>query len=253
MNPTDYHSALTGAIPHPFLFATISGAHLYGFPSPDSDVDLRACHVLPVNEFLGLGEATLTVSRMWLLDGIEVDLVSHDLVKFVTLLLRQNGNYLEQLFSPLVVLDTARAQELRALTQAGGIARHVYQAYAGYARTQWQEWRKEALCGLGRLKPLLYAYRVSLTGIHLLRTGQVNASLVELAPEYGFPHLLDIVAAKTTEKAVISLAIDEHDRALSDLQDQLREAFDNSRLPDEPTNHAALKDFVIRARWEFAE
>ncbi len=252
MNPTDYRSALTGALPHPFLFATISGAHLYGFPSPDSDVDLRACHVLPVNEFIGLRETIVTVNRMWLLDGIEVDLVSHDLVKFVTLLLRQNGNYLEQLFSPLVVLDTVWAEELRALTQAGGIARHVYQAYAGYARTQWQEWRKEALCGMGRLKPLLYAYRVSLTGIHLLRTGQVNASLVELAPEYGYPHLLDIVAAKTTEKAVISLAIDEHDRALAGLQEKLQAAYDNSPLPDEPTNYAALDDFVVRVRWGFA-
>jgi uncharacterized protein len=27
--------------PYPLLFATISGAHLYGFPSPDSDFDLR--------------------------------------------------------------------------------------------------------------------------------------------------------------------------------------------------------------------
>jgi hypothetical protein len=27
--------------PYPLLFATISGAHLYGFPSPDSDYDLR--------------------------------------------------------------------------------------------------------------------------------------------------------------------------------------------------------------------
>jgi predicted nucleotidyltransferase len=26
---------------HPLLFATVSGAHLYGFPSPDSDFDLR--------------------------------------------------------------------------------------------------------------------------------------------------------------------------------------------------------------------
>jgi hypothetical protein len=26
--------------PHPLLFVTISGAHLYGFPSPDSDFDL---------------------------------------------------------------------------------------------------------------------------------------------------------------------------------------------------------------------
>ena len=28
--------------PYPLLFTTISGAHLYGFPSPDSDYDLRS-------------------------------------------------------------------------------------------------------------------------------------------------------------------------------------------------------------------
>jgi uncharacterized protein len=33
--------------PYPLLFATISGAHLYGFPSPDSDYDLRGVHILP--------------------------------------------------------------------------------------------------------------------------------------------------------------------------------------------------------------
>jgi hypothetical protein len=27
--------------PYPLLFATISGAHLYGVPSPDSDFELR--------------------------------------------------------------------------------------------------------------------------------------------------------------------------------------------------------------------
>ena len=33
--------------PYPLLFATISGAHLYGFPSDDSDYDLRGAHRLP--------------------------------------------------------------------------------------------------------------------------------------------------------------------------------------------------------------
>ncbi|MEA3341334.1 MAG: nucleotidyltransferase domain-containing protein [Chloroflexota bacterium] len=28
-------------LPYPPLFVTVSGAHLYGFPSPDSDVDVR--------------------------------------------------------------------------------------------------------------------------------------------------------------------------------------------------------------------
>jgi hypothetical protein len=36
--------------PFPLLFATVSGAHLYGFPSPDSDYDLRGAHILPVRE-----------------------------------------------------------------------------------------------------------------------------------------------------------------------------------------------------------
>ena len=40
--------------PYPLIFATISGAHLYGFPSPDSDYDLRGCHVLPAREVVGL-------------------------------------------------------------------------------------------------------------------------------------------------------------------------------------------------------
>ena len=40
--------------PYPLLFATISGAHLYGFPSPDSDYDRRGCHVLPAREVVGL-------------------------------------------------------------------------------------------------------------------------------------------------------------------------------------------------------
>ena len=34
--------------PFPLVFATIGGAHLYRFPSDDSDYDLRGVHVLPV-------------------------------------------------------------------------------------------------------------------------------------------------------------------------------------------------------------
>ena len=36
--------------PYPLLFVTISGAHLFGFPSPDADYDLRGVHLLPLQE-----------------------------------------------------------------------------------------------------------------------------------------------------------------------------------------------------------
>ena len=38
--------------PYPLLFATISGSHLYGFPSADSDYDLRGVHILPLPDAL---------------------------------------------------------------------------------------------------------------------------------------------------------------------------------------------------------
>ncbi|NED88812.1 hypothetical protein G3I76_53140 [Streptomyces sp. SID11233] len=56
---------------HPLLFATVSGAHLYGFPSKDSDVDLRGVHILPAADLLGLREPEETRSRKWDQDGVD--------------------------------------------------------------------------------------------------------------------------------------------------------------------------------------
>ena len=249
-DPQAFVPILRDFVSHPLLFASVSGAHLYGFDSPDSDVDLRGCHILPVSGFIGLDEPRLTLDRMTVVGGVEIDLVSHDLKKYVTLLIRQNGNYLEQLFSPLMVVDTPQAEELRHLVRQGNIARHVYHAYAAYAKGKHQEWRADAINGEGRLKPLLYAYRVALTGIHLLRTGEVNANLADLTPDYGYDHLLDLIAAKSAERIAVPLPVDEHDQALSALQEELRVAYETSPLPDEPQNRAALNDFVVRVRLE---
>ena len=246
--PTSFRPVLEQAVPYPVLFGSITGAHLYGFPSPDSDVDLRGCHLLPLTVVIGLDQPHTTLNRTWQVDGTEVDLVSHDVRKFVALLLQQHGNYLEQLFSPLMVVDTPWAAELRELVRGGAITRQVYQPYAGYAKSQWLAWRKQALAGQAAIKPLLYAYRVSLTGLHLLRTGEIDASLANLAPAYGYPHLLDLIAAKTAEHAAVALPVDEHDAALTALQERMHDAYVSSPLPKEVLNRQALNDFVVRVR-----
>src|SRR5437773_4847886 len=89
--------------PYPLLFVTISGAHLYGFPSPDSDYDLRGIHVLPVRDIIGLFPPRETIENSGVRDGLEIDLVTHDIRKFFTLLMKKNGYVLEQLYSPLIV------------------------------------------------------------------------------------------------------------------------------------------------------
>src|ERR1700740_1624861 len=103
------------AQPYPLLFATISGAHLYGFPSPDSDFDLRGAHLLPLDKIVGLEVRDETVADSRVIEGLEMDIVSHDVRKFFRLLLRKNGYVLEQLFSPLLVHATPEHEELKAM------------------------------------------------------------------------------------------------------------------------------------------
>src|SRR5215475_7212872 len=72
---------IVAAQPYPLLFATISGAHLYGFPSPDSDFDLRGAHVLPLEKVIGLEVKDETVSSEMFVgpDGerVEVGNIEH--------------------------------------------------------------------------------------------------------------------------------------------------------------------------------
>jgi predicted nucleotidyltransferase len=145
------------------LFATVSGAHLYGFPSLDIDVDLRGAFVLPVPELLRLDhpEETITITQVGA--GLEIDWVAHDLRKFARLMTRRNGYVLEQLYSPLVVYGGQWLDELRAIGR-GCIIRHLYHHYRGFANTQLK-----LLAGPSpTVKELLHAYRVLLTGIHVL-------------------------------------------------------------------------------------
>jgi uncharacterized protein len=106
---------IVGDQPHPLPFATVSGAHLYGFPSRDSDVDLRGVHLLPAAEVVGLRTGPETLDRTWFQNEAEVDLVTHDLAKFIRLMLRRNGYVLEQVLSPLVVVTSPEHEELVAL------------------------------------------------------------------------------------------------------------------------------------------
>ena len=178
--------------PYPLVFATISGAHLYGFPSADSDYDLRGIHLLPLADVVGLKTGHETVEKSGVYDGLEVDLVTHDAHKFFTLLLRKNGYVLEQLLSPLVVHSTQEHEELKALSQ-GCITRHHAPHYLGFAATQWKLFQKDHP---PKVKPLLYVYRVLLTGLHLMRTGQVEANLLRLNDQAKLPYIDELVERK---------------------------------------------------------
>ncbi|KOT60666.1 MULTISPECIES: nucleotidyltransferase domain-containing protein [Streptomyces] len=235
----------------PLVFATVSGAHLYGFPSRDSDVDLRGAHLLPAAALVGLREPDETRSWMADRDGVEVDLVTHDLRKFARLMLRRNGYVLEQLLSPLVVRTSALHEELLALAPAVLTSHHAHH-YRGFANTQWRLFEKT-----GELKPLLYTLRVLLTGIHLMGSGQVLAHLPTLAELVAAPaYVPELIAAKAEAEhgSAADLVDPERLRAdVAELHGRLDAAQAASALPDAPGGHDALHDLLVRARLGAAE
>jgi uncharacterized protein len=229
------------------LFATISGAHLYGFPSPDSDYDLRGAHILPVAEAVGLLPKEETVEVEGLRSGIEMDLVTHDILKFFTMLLKRNGYVMEQLYSPLIVETNAWHEELKEIAR-GCITRHHSHHYLGFAETQWSLFVKE---NPPRAKPLLYVYRVLLTGIHLMRTGTVEANLITLNWEYRLPYIEELILRKIsgTEKGTLQTPeVDFHLHEYQRLVSELEAAAAGSKLPDAPSSRAALNDLLVRVR-----
>jgi hypothetical protein len=261
---------IVAAQPYPLLFAAISGAHLYGFPSPDSDFDLRGAHVLPVEKVVGLDVRDETVQDSRVIDGLDLDIVSHDVRKFFGLLLKKNGYVLEQLFSPLIVHTTPEHEELKAICRAGIsntapnplpariegggaagiITKHHSHHYFGFAETQWKLFLKQSP---RRVKPLLYVYRVLLTGIHLMRTGQVEANLITLNEHFRLPCIPRLVARKLAGPEASKLEETDvafHESEYHRLRGELQSAHDASRLPELPSEQTrvALNDLLVRIR-----
>jgi predicted nucleotidyltransferase len=233
--------------PYPMLFTTISGAHLYGFPSPDSDFDLRGVHILPLRDVLGLQVKNETIERTVVDDGLEIDLVTHDAHKYFTLMLKKNGYLLEQILSPLVLHTTPEHEELKAIAKKTVTRFHAHH-YLGFSATQWKLFQKEAA---PRVKPLLYVYRVLLTGIHLLRTGEVEANLVHLNEHFQLPWIPDLIHRKVTgtEKGTLEAADREfHTREYARLTAELEQAMATSKLPEHSSGGEQLNDLLIRIR-----
>lgn len=240
----DALAAITRQGPEP-VFATISGAHLYGFASPDSDVDLRGAFLLPAHDLLGLHPSpeTVTIEDK---TSIDLDWVAHDIRKFARMMVSHNGYVLEQLFSPLVVLSTPAFEELRELGK-GCVTRPTVKHYLGFAHGR----RKRLSEPEPTVKHLLYAYRVYLSGIHLMRTGQVVANLSLLNEAIRLPEVDDLVQRKQQGAEKMPLTASEislHTRHLDRLEAELNAAHDASSLPNEPTTVAALNHFVVQLR-----
>lgn len=230
-----------------FVVCSVVGSHSYGFPSVDSDFDLKAIHLAPAEAMLGLDDPPATFDFLQTVEGLEIDFTSHEARPALTRLLAGDGNALERILSPYLltpVADDARLVELRALARAN-LSRRFHRHYQGFLRGMEKQYERD---GRRRIKPLLYMFRVALTGVHLLEAGELVADLRQLLSLYPQPSVDELLRQKT-ERELGTIDDDASYLALIPaLHARLAQAKERSALPEEPPARDALDAWLRRWR-----
>lgn len=228
------------------LVIALSGAHAYGFPSPDSDLDLKSVHLDATARILGLTPGTPHVDRMETIEGVEIDYTANELKPVLLGVLQGNGNYLERFLGALQPLRAPELDEIAPLVQ-GSLSRRIFAHYRGFATSQLKAFQAD---GGGSAKKLLYVLRTALTGAHALRTGRMVIDLRELHDEYGFPDARELIEAKRAGET-IRLSTDTAARWEVEVKRAfgvLEAALETSCLPSEPQNGREIEAWLLEER-----
>lgn len=156
--------------------------------------------------------------------------------KFLVLALKANPNVLECLYSPLVEKATPLAEKLLAMRSIF-LSKLVFQTYNGYVFSQFKKMQAD-LRNQGRVKwkHVMHLIRLLMSGIHVLREGEVQVRVEE--------HRDQLLAIKRGE-----LPWKETEKLRTELHRQFNEAVRNTRLPERP-DYETANAFLVTARRE---
>ena len=122
------------------VYACESGSRAWGFPSADSDYDVRFLYLRPINWYLSIEEKR-DVIEFLVRDGL--DICGWDLKKALQLFRKSNPPLLEWLGSPIVYLEKySVANELRALAPVYYSSTACLYHYLHMAQSNYREFLK---------------------------------------------------------------------------------------------------------------
>lgn len=158
------------------LVIYLSGAHAYGFPSPDSDLDLKCVHVAPTRDLVGLEAAAEPNDRIDVVESVELDYGSNELAPVLRGVIKGNGNFIERILGDLVLGgDPALLAEARAVVKPL-LCRRVARHYGGFATSQLRAFDDKPTA-----KRALYVLRTAATGRHLMMHGELVTDVARLS------------------------------------------------------------------------
>ncbi len=222
----------------------LSGAHAFGFPSPDEGLDLKAVHVAPTGALVGLTPPQPSYERSDVFDGVTVAYASNEIAHVLSGVLDGNGSFVERLLGRTALATSPALEELRPLVRAS-LSRRLYRHYRALATNQ-----AEALEVEPTVERLLYVLRTALTGTHLLRTGELETNLFTLADAYELRDVRELVEARRAGERTSAnpAVVDVWRGRVEEVLGRLDSALQRSVLPEEPRDVVALEGWLLALR-----
>lgn len=151
------------------LLACEKGSRAWGFPSPDSDFDVRVIYKHDKDWYLGLTEEKDTIE--YFLENNEIDISGWDLRKALRLLAKSNPPLLERIQSPIIY-----KADKEFLTGINSVAKKTYSRiatihhYLSMAKKAFEEVTNEEEY---KLKKFFYALRASVACLWILEKEEI--------------------------------------------------------------------------------
>lgn len=179
------------------LYSCESGSRAWGFPSPDSDWDVRFMYVRPYDYYLSVVDRGLDLH--FPITG-ELDMYGWDIRKVLKLVLKSNTTPFEWLQSPIIYRENSSFQQaLWQLCQHYFSQRSNIHHYLGIARGALETMENESEI---KIKKLFYVLRPLLAAKWCLEKNSIAPMtidpLIDLLPPGMKQHVQELIQFKAT-------------------------------------------------------
>ncbi|MGB0931092.1 MAG: nucleotidyltransferase domain-containing protein [Chitinophagales bacterium] len=184
------------------LYACESGSRAWGFPSPDSDYDVRFIYIKPIDWYLSINEKTDHITLP--LDADNLDIVGWDIRKVLSLMRKSNASIFAWMLSPIIYQnENGFVEKLRELAHQYFAPRATIHHYLGLTRKIVQtELQKDKV----NIKKYFYVLRPLLCAKWIAERQE--------APPMEFQNLLPLIEKNQELLKVIEDLLERKEKAL---------------------------------------
>lgn len=213
------------------MFLIVGGSHNFGFPSRNSDYDIRGVYMAPTSKFLGIREVAREPTFEFMSKDKSLDVSVDEVGHYLRLVSESNGNRVEWPNSRLVIVSSPEFLYLKELVNSAGLSKKLINHYLNFARDLWT-----GKTGSKGIKRDLYTLRTYMAGLSILEDGEVIPDINELNKKCRYPLIGKLIEIKEKDESGAAEGYDNQQvaRMVCELDSKLERSVENSQLPSKP-------------------